>query len=213
MISVIIRTFNNKDFIKKSIESALKQDFADYEVIIINDGSTDDTAEILSLIKDDKIRIINQENKGCFESGYVGLKNAKGDYIIFLDADDELKETALSDLFNSIKDNKGRFAYCDYYEVNLEGGGKKIVSVDNAFKSLACGILFEKSLFDEIEFWDKKMVLPEYDLFIRLTKKFKGVHVKKPLYIYNRHEQSMTADKKTVESAKKQIIEKYGGIG
>ena len=93
-ISIIIRAYNCEDYIFPSIKSALNQTFNNklYEVLVINDGSTDNTKNIIQSFKDEKLVVINQENKGMIEAGYIGLKNARGDYIIFLDGDDELKE-------------------------------------------------------------------------------------------------------------------------
>ena len=83
-ISVIIRGYNSGNFIFNAINSALVQTISNYEIILINDGSTDNTSKIISSFKDHKLKIINQENLGAFESGYVGLRASSGDKIIFL---------------------------------------------------------------------------------------------------------------------------------
>ena len=63
LVSIIIRTYNNGKYLRKTIESALNQNFSDYEIVVINDGSTDNTKEILESFKSNKLRIINQEKK------------------------------------------------------------------------------------------------------------------------------------------------------
>ena len=213
-VSVIIRTFNNGEFIKKAVDSALNQtiDKGQYEIIVVNDGSTDDTHNILESFGD-KIVLINQKNKGMVKSGYIGLENSKGSHIIFLDGDDEFKKDALSELFNALKENKEcGFSYCDYYEMDLRNGSQKIVSLENIYNSLAGGILFKRSVLEDIGFWDRSMSFPEHDLMIRMLKKYKGVHVKKPLFVYKRHEGSFTDDKERVEKGLKEIFDKHGFI-
>ncbi len=213
MISLIIRTFNNEKFIEKSVKSAINQDFKDYEIIVINDGSTDNTKNILESFSNNRLRIIHQENKGIIEAGYSGLKHSKGEYIIFLDGDDEYKMNALSELHQAIQKEKSyAFSYCDYHEVDLSNGVTKTISCENVFNVLVCGVLFKKSVLDELGFWDRNFIFAEHDLLLRIMAKYKGAHVPKPLYIYNRHEKSFTADKKKVDEGKQQLFKKYGFI-
>jgi len=87
-VSIILPVFNGEKFIKKAIESVLNQSLNDFELIIINDGSTDSTADIINSFEDNRIRIINQNNEGPGNARNNGLKIASGDYIMFLDADD-----------------------------------------------------------------------------------------------------------------------------
>lgn len=211
MISLIIRTFNNEKFIEKAVMSALNQNFNDYEVVVINDGSTDNTKKILNSFSHPKLRIIHQENQGMIKAGYAGLRESKEDYVIFLDGDDEFKTNTLSELFTALRQNleKG-FSYSDYDEIDLRNENKKIVSCQNIFNTLACGILFRRTVLNEVGFWDRKFIFAEYDLLIRIMKKYPGVHVAKPLYVYNRHENSFTANKEKVEQGKQQLFVKYG---
>jgi sialic acid synthase SpsE len=224
LVSLIIRTHNQEQFIKKAVKSALKQDFDSkkYEIIVINDGSTDQTKEILGKIdtlnKNDtgnnkKMIIVNQENQGMLKSGYTGLNLSRGKDVVFLDGDDEVKEGFLSGLYGALQEDKeAGFSYCDYYEVDLRNGQQKMVSTENIFNTLACGILFDKKVLQEMGFWDGSFIFAEHDLLIRLIKKYKGTHVNKPLYIYNRHLNAFTANKEKVEEGKKQIFAAHGFI-
>ncbi len=95
-ITVYITAYNYGRFVKKSIESVVNQTEQDWELIVINDGSTDDTKKIISEYeKNKKIRIINQENKGLNITNNIALRLSKGDYIMRLDADDYLDKNAL----------------------------------------------------------------------------------------------------------------------
>lgn len=91
LVSIICATFNNAAYIEDSIRSVLSQDFTDFEYIIINDGSTDDTEKIVKRLQkqDDRIRLITQENQGLVASLNHGLSVAKGKYIARIDGDDE----------------------------------------------------------------------------------------------------------------------------
>ena len=95
MISVIIPLYNKEPIIERSLQSVLSQDYDDFEVVIVNDGSTDRSADIVRNINDPRIRLIEQENGGPSKARNTGTKNAKGEWIVFLDADDELLPGAL----------------------------------------------------------------------------------------------------------------------
>lgn len=95
MISVVIPLYNKEQIIGKSLQSVLSQDYDDFEVVIVNDGSTDRSAEIVKGIDDSRIRLIEQENGGPSKARNTGVMHAKGDWIVFLDADDELVDNAL----------------------------------------------------------------------------------------------------------------------
>lgn len=93
-ISVILPTFNSEKYIKKAIISVLNQSFNDFELIIVNDGSTDSTLNIIQEFNDSRIKLINQTNQGPGKSRNIALKHAKGDYILYLDSDDWFSEDA-----------------------------------------------------------------------------------------------------------------------
>lgn len=99
MISVITRTYNRAQTICRAVESVLNQDYRDLELIIVDDGSNDNTLEILSEYSDPRIRIIKHAvNKGMAAAFHTGLDNIKGEWFTLLDSDDEMKPYALSTL-------------------------------------------------------------------------------------------------------------------
>lgn len=104
-VSIIIPVFNVAKYINDTLLSIETQNFNDYEVIIINDGSTDDTKDIIEKWekKDKRIKVINQNNNGLSYSRKVGLKNASGEYVYFCDGDDLLTEGSLSFMYNKAK--------------------------------------------------------------------------------------------------------------
>lgn len=100
--SVIVPVYNVEKYIEKCIDSIEKQTFKDYEVIVVNDGTKDNSIE---LIKDRKVKIINQKNKGLSAARNTGVKHAKGEYLIFLDSDDYWEEDLLKEINNSLEDD------------------------------------------------------------------------------------------------------------
>lgn len=102
MISVIIPLYNKESIIEKSLRSVLSQDYDDFEVVIVNDGSTDRSAEIVKDINDSRIRLINQENGGPSKARNTGVNNSKGEWIVFLDADDELLPGSLCHYYSLV---------------------------------------------------------------------------------------------------------------
>lgn len=104
--SVIIPVYNDEIYIKECLDSLKKQTFKNFEIICINDGSTDETQRVLETyaLKFPKYKIINQENKGLSIARNNGLKEAVGEYIYFVDSDDVLKENTLEVAWNKCKE-------------------------------------------------------------------------------------------------------------
>lgn len=140
MISVIIPLYNKEKIIEKCIQSVLTQDYNDFEVVVVNDGSTDRSAEIVKRIDDSRVRLIEQENGGPSKARNTGVKNAKGEWIVFLDADDEFLSGALSVFYVLIEQKTfADFLSCSYYVRTAEGNKipheMKDEEVKNNFKS------------------------------------------------------------------------------
>src|ERR687897_543812 len=97
MVSVVIPCYNQADFLSDAIESVLSQSYKDLEIIVVNDGSEDDTEEVASayVAEDPRVRLITQQNRGLAEARNRGLAEARGEYVVFLDSDDRLVEEAL----------------------------------------------------------------------------------------------------------------------
>lgn len=131
MFSVIIPLFNKEVSVKETIQSALNQSFKEFEILIVNDGSTDNSLEVVEELKDSRIRIFNQTNGGVSSARNKGIEEAKYEWIVFLDADDFWEENHLEELRKMIvffPDNK---AFCtshnkskikDIYEMKMIKG-------------------------------------------------------------------------------------------
>ena len=96
MISVVIPLYNKGQLVRRAIDSVLSQSYHDFEIIVIDDGSTDDSADVVHAIADDRIRYFYKENGGVSSARNRGIDEAVGEWIYFLDADDELLDGALA---------------------------------------------------------------------------------------------------------------------
>ena len=113
--SIIVPVYNVEKYIKKCLDSIMNQSFKDYEVIVINDGTKDNSMDI---VKKYDVKIINQENKGQSSARNHGIKEAKGEYIVFLDSDDTIEKDLLKELNDATKDKPDvvRFQVRETYE-------------------------------------------------------------------------------------------------
>ncbi|MDE6963459.1 MAG: glycosyltransferase, partial [Lachnospiraceae bacterium] len=104
LISVIVPVFNGQDYLEKCIESIEKQTYKNLEIIIINDGSTDDTAAVCVKLREnyENIHVITTEDEGVSAARNAGIEAAKGEFLTFVDADDRLRPKTLKVLYNCI---------------------------------------------------------------------------------------------------------------
>jgi glycosyltransferase involved in cell wall biosynthesis len=201
-ISVIMPCFNAGAFILRGIESALNQTYDNIELIVINDGSTDDTLQIIENIRDHRMRVVNQQNKGVCASRNCGLSEANGDYIAFLDADDTWRPDCLKKLHGMMKlVSDAAVAYCGWQNVGLSGGsGEPYVPPDyeevNKIEHLmqSCpwpihAVLTKKTAIESSGGFDERFTNAEdYRLWLNIAAHSKIVRVPEVLALYHFHE-------------------------
>ena len=203
--SVIIPCFNVEDTINKTIISVLNQDFIQYEIIAVNDGSIDNTSEILnSYYKNNLIKVLNQENKGLGAARNAGIKHALGEYICLLDADDIWTSNKLSKLYSFIKKNSSKIIsndeiileekYLFYLRNKPPKNLSNLLLIGNSLSPSAMTI--NKNIFKELGYFkeDKNYLgVEDWDFWIRLLQYDKKIsHVNLPLGIYRRDIQNMS---------------------
>ena len=122
LLSIIIPAYNAGQFIEEAVVSILKQPFLDYEIIIVNDGSKDNTLEIINNLKNryKNIKVLDQKNSGASVARNNGLKSAAGEYIYFIDADDTLVENCLKDITDVLINKKPDVLIGLYKMYNLD---------------------------------------------------------------------------------------------
>ena len=121
-ISVIMPCYNSEQFIERSLSSVWAQTFEDFEIIIVNDGSTDTTAEILGAVTDPRAKVINQPNLGVSAARNTGISESSGKYISFLDADDSWSPYFLATMINTLRKHpEAGLAYCGWQNIGVKG--------------------------------------------------------------------------------------------
>ncbi len=208
-ISIIIPAYNAERTILETIESVQQQTFSDFEIIVINDGSTDKTLELLESIKDERLKIFSYKNGGPSKARNHGIKNANGEFIAFLDADDmwtpdklELQLAALEKYpeagvaysWNYFKYEKEEdyYADCDSF---FEGNVYADLLIGN-FLHNGSNPLIRKPAIDSIGFFDIKIKSCEdWDFYLRLAAKWNFVLVQKPQIIYRQSSNSISSSK------------------
>lgn len=120
LVSVVIPAYNAAAFVENTINTILAQTYKDFEIVVVNDGSTDNTLEILERLakKDSRINVISQENGGVSAARNTALKAVKGKYITYVDADDSVPENAIETLV-SLMDDDVDFVVCSHNEVRF----------------------------------------------------------------------------------------------
>lgn len=183
-ISVIIPCYNQEKYIQETLDSVLLQTFSDYEVIIINDGSTDNSLSILTQYTKQypqKIKLINQENKGVITARNNGISHASGKYIFPLDGDDKIAHNCLEVLYKAMEEKKGDVICCqtEYFgerqgRLFVKKPNLKNMSVEN---QVVVSSLYKKSDWEEYGGYDEnlKKGLEDWDFwlnFLENQKKF-----------------------------------------
>ena len=161
-VSIVIPVYNKAEYISDCLESLLQQDFDDFEIVAVNDGSTDDSGKICDekAAENTRIRVIHTENGGVTAARRKGVEQAKGEYIMFVDADDKLLPNAIKTLYKAIIDSNADEVigtYKDQYGNRYDSGWRgfmpceplvrNLLSIKNSFCVL-WGIMFRKSLLD-----------------------------------------------------------------
>lgn len=121
--SIIIPIYNASTYLAFSLESLLSQPFQDFELILVDDGSTDESASICDAYaaKDDRIKVLHEAHHGVAHSRQVGLEAAKGVYILYVDADDQVEPDMIADMYQEAVTQKADMVICDYRELTHEG--------------------------------------------------------------------------------------------
>lgn len=129
-VSIIVPAYNVEEYIERTLNSIISQTFKYFELILVNDGSTDNTLKIIEetlLNSDINYKIINKQNGGVSAARNAGIMAAKGDYLFFLDGDDFIKDTCLEKLFNALINNNCDAAYTNYIKVSDNGKKMDII--------------------------------------------------------------------------------------
>lgn len=210
-VSVLVPVKNAELYIGRCLRSLLNQSFDrdNYEIILINDGSTDNTEQALKMFMGDIVYIKNKKNKGLPASLNIGINKSRGQYVVRVDADDWVHPEFVNILYQHLNLNPELHAVaCDY---NLVDNQQRIISTENCEKKpIGCGIMFHAMHLVSIGLYDKSFLArEEEDLILRFKKKYKLTRVPVPLYRYRKHNNNLTNKKKIMKKYFKKISSKY----
>jgi len=203
LVSVIIPTFNRSHLIMRTVESVLKQTLSDIEIIIVNDGSSDNTKDIVSSCTDPRVRYVYKENGGVSSARNIGIDIATGDYLCFLDDDDEWAENYLEAMTAALEKNPDYgTAYCPF---PLKGDAPRIskasrpsghITKDLFQKGfvhiVAC--LIRRDLLDDIRFDTALKIAEDSDFLLRVSLKKKFIFITSTNAIRNPTEISLSSN-------------------
>lgn len=222
LISVIIPVYNGEKTIRETIESVLNQTWTDFEVLVINDGSKDSTLNIVSSIKDSRLRVFNYTSAGVSVSRNRGIAQAAGEYISFIDADDlwtpdkleaQLKalqanhSAAVAYSWVNYIDERGEFIRSGQHR-NMNGDLYEEFLLYNLLES-GSNPLIPKQALTEVGGFDQELTHAEdWDMWLRLAARYHFVVVPSPQILYRISANSATANILKMETASLRMIEK-----
>lgn len=214
-VSIIMPVYNSSKYLDRSIQSVINQTYSNYELVIVDDGSTDNSKDIITKYRSNvnTIKYIYEENKGIAGARNTGINNANGDYIALLDADDTWRRDKLESCVNAISNNLSvGFIYSAF---NVIDENDKILyssildinaTPDDIFKNLvlrkiniaAVTVLFRKKCCDSVGIFDESkeiMGVDDRDLWIRISSKYKCLYIPKILASWRKHPQNYSGQK------------------
>ncbi|MFL3009034.1 MAG: glycosyltransferase [Candidatus Neomarinimicrobiota bacterium] len=219
-ITIYITNYNYDKFIKKAIESVLNQTEQNFELIIIDDGSTDRSKSIIkSYNYHKKIKIIFQKNKGLTISNNLALRLSRGKYIMRLDADDYLEKNAIKELSNVLdKNSKVGMVFGDYFLVDKNDNIKEHFKRHNFVTDVelldqpahgAC-TMFRVECLKQLGGYDESINRQDgYELWLRFIEKYKISNINKPLFYYRKHGKNLTSNEDKLLNTRTEILKKH----
>lgn len=201
-ISVIIPTYNSMTYLPKTVGSVLNQTFTDFELLIIDDGSSDDTATWAAQVQDSRVKLISQSNQGAAGARNTGIKQAKGQYIAFLDADDLWSPTKLEQQVQCLDKNLNLglvHTWIAFIQSNDTPTGRIMTTHGKGnvwekmvvYNLVRCGstAMVRRCCFEEVGYFDQTLKYAEdWDMWIRISARYPFETINEPLVLYREHE-------------------------
>lgn len=209
-VSIIVPMFNSEKFILRCIDSLINQTYKNIEIIVIDDGSTDNSVKELSKYKDERLKVYVKENKGVSSARNYGIKKSNGDYLLFVDSDDYIEDSMIDEMINRVS-NESTFIFCNNDEIFKNRIDKRILFSGTAgelnkevvFREIASGkaglvcskLVSSKVIkYNSIAFDENLKVGEDQIFFLEVAEKTeKFFYINKELYHYDRrNEESVT---------------------
>ena len=209
-VSVITPTYNRADLIGESVESVLSQTFTDLELIIVDDGSTDNTLELLGNYEAERVTVISQDNHGMSHAWNTGIGKSTGRFLTFNDSDDCLLPHMLETLLSALENSpEAGLAYARSQGINGQGdlltrfAGVRERFPGYTYKSMLYGDLnckptavVRRKCFDRVGLFDESLFgRTDWDMFLRVARYYPFVYIDKVLARFRFHEDRTTGPK------------------
>jgi len=220
LVSIIIPTYNHADYLKKAINSIKNQTYTHVELIIMDDGSTDHTKDVVS--EYDDILYIYQENEGLSAARNNAIPHSKGDYLLFLDADDWLFPESLNiHISYFLQDPELYFVSGSHMKVFVDESkffqnGAFDISEDNFLSILQhhyishpAAVLFSRKTFDLYRFDDNFKSCQDYDIYLTIARNHKILHHSNLVSAYRLHSTNMSSNHAYMLEEILQVMEKH----
>ena len=224
-ISIIVPVYNVETYLERCVESILKQTYTNFELLLINDGSTDKSGELCDelALRDQRIRVIHKENGGLSDARNRGIDEASSDLIGFIDSDDYIDEDMYETLYRHLKESNADLSMCGHYDVFHQIPEKQVsetktweLSSEEAIKMVmeakilsvtAVNKLYKKELFNHLRFEVGKIAEDAFIMIRLLDQCQKVVATNEKKYYYVHRENSITTQKFSLKFLN--VIEAY----
>lgn len=202
-ISVILPVYNGEDHVAEAIESVLQQTYNNWELIIVNDCSTDSTSQILESYarKDSRVRVVtNPVNFKLPRSLNEGFRNATGEYYTWTSDDNRYRPNALERLVKALQEDKDAvMVYSDFTLIDDKDNVIRLFEKDEPeiipfINPVGASFLYTREVAEKVGGYDANLFLAEdYDYWIRIWREGKIIHINEDLYLYRLHDKSLTS--------------------
>ena len=210
-ISVVIPVYNSSDYLRRCLDSVLNQDFTEFELVLVDDGSTDESGYICDEYaeRDSRITVYHKKNEGASLARKYGIERAGGEYVTFIDSDDWVANDYLSKLYGLVKHYKVNVSACSNYKVRERSNEIKdciykssLLSFDEImprfFKYEFWGFwgkIYLKSSFENLHFPMATLSEDYYVMSQLFNKERQMAYTEEPLYFYEYHDNSLSHQK------------------
>ena len=223
-VTVVIPAYNATRYIAETIDTVLAQTYRNFEVVVVDDGSTDGTIKLITELgqRDSRIKLVSQANRGVSAARNTGIERAKGEYIAILDADDLWEPTKLEKQVNSL-DTHPRAGLCYTWTAMADTEGKatgRIIASHaegdvwlplTEMNIVCCGSnpMIRRVCFDGVGLFDEELLFSEdWDMWWRIATKYHFCVVKEPLIRYRQHQTSHSTNCQLMLETSRTLIER-----
>jgi hypothetical protein len=221
-VSVIIPAYNQADYLPRAIHSVLDQTCQDFEILVVDDGSTDATADVANALTDERVRYIYQENRGLSAARNTGIKHSTGKYLTFLDSDDQFLPEKLEVLVNVMEENP-HFGFAAGQAIPIDEDDTPVgeifdVPLPDDSRQLLLGnplhvgsVMVERSWQEIVGFFDETLrSYEDWDMWLRLARAgCPMTYVARPVSLYRFHRHQMTRQGKQMTTATFAVLDKH----